>query len=108
MVEDHPITGLQNVDKEENKNLSPDLKPEDSEDTLCFVCYQNKPNVIISPCNHCELCQACMSTLIKQPCEQCPLCKTSIKSFRVFEYSKPYDGKTIKILEEHCRIVPNA
>lgn len=50
-------------------------EPEEKAEVFCFICYQNTPNVAMTPCNHCELCKECMKEMIKKYTETCPLCK---------------------------------
>ena len=42
---------------------------------ICAICYDNKPNIILKPCNHISTCKKCFyGGVIKI----CPICRTKI------------------------------
>jgi hypothetical protein len=45
----------------------------DNEEEQCILCYTNKKNITLSPCNHNIMCSACYVKLEKK--NECPVCK---------------------------------
>jgi hypothetical protein len=48
------------------------------EEDQCILCYENRKNIIFSPCGHNIACSACYIRLIKP--RECPVCKQAISS----------------------------
>jgi len=45
----------------------------DIEEEQCILCYTNKKNITLSPCNHNIMCSACYVKLAKK--NECPVCR---------------------------------
>lgn len=46
----------------------------------CSICYSENINTILSPCNHCVMCDKCYNSYIQYD-DTCPLCKTYIENY---------------------------
>jgi hypothetical protein len=46
----------------------------DIEEEQCIMCYTNKKNITLSPCNHNIMCSTCYVKLAKK--NECPICRT--------------------------------
>jgi len=46
----------------------------------CIVCYTDKAKVLLYPCRHFCLCEAC-ATKIKQEGKGCPVCRVAVERF---------------------------
>ena len=44
---------------------------------LCSICYDDSISLLLEPCNHICMCQACYNSLVKK---ECPVCKTEISA----------------------------
>ena len=44
----------------------------------CAVCYGNKPNIQIIPCEHNQFCSECIKCV-----RECPMCRGVIKSVKI-------------------------
>ena len=67
-------------------NLEDKLKDKEHMISMsCRICYTNKIDIIVIPCNHLIMCKTCLDTLfnIETPNFQCPLCQTNIDDFKV-------------------------
>ena len=52
----------------------PQVEQTDIEEDQCILCYTNKKNITLSPCNHNIMCSACYVKLEKK--NVCPVCRT--------------------------------
>ena len=52
----------------------PPVEQTDIEEDQCILCYTNKKNITLSPCNHNIMCSACYVKLEKK--NVCPVCRT--------------------------------
>jgi ferredoxin len=52
----------------------PQPEQTDIEEEQCIMCYTNKKNITLSPCNHNIMCSACYVKLEKK--NVCPVCRT--------------------------------
>ncbi|CAK91351.1 unnamed protein product (macronuclear) [Paramecium tetraurelia] len=59
---------------------------------ICLICFENEPDIILSPCNHGGICTSCSENL-KKTTKQCFLCRTDIK------YTLKLNQKIGEILE---------
>lgn len=32
---------------------------------FCAICYEDRPNILFDPCNHCSICKTCLINNIK-------------------------------------------
>ena len=55
-------------------NGLPPVEQTDIEEDQCILCYTNKKNITLSPCNHNIMCSACYVKLEKK--NVCPVCRT--------------------------------
>ena len=55
-------------------NGLPPVEQTDIEEDQCILCYTNKKNITLSPCNHNIMCSACYVKLAKK--NECPVCRT--------------------------------
>jgi ferredoxin len=55
-------------------NGLPPVEQTDIEEDQCILCYTNKKNITLSPCNHNIMCSACYVKLAKK--NVCPVCRT--------------------------------
>ena len=69
------IINLKNLIKSRNLIIN---KFKDS--LKCSICYDNNINIILSPCNHCVMCDSCYKNYIQYD-DTCPLCKTYIEDY---------------------------
>jgi ferredoxin len=51
----------------------PQVEQTDIEEDQCILCYKNKKNITLSPCNHNIMCSACYVKLEKK--NECPVCR---------------------------------
>jgi hypothetical protein len=51
----------------------PPVEHTDIEEEQCILCYTNKKNITLSPCNHNIMCSACYVKLEKK--NECPVCR---------------------------------
>ena len=60
-------------------DLSKDIIAEenDSDNLICQICYTNKRNVVILPCNHSSTCIKCTKQIC-QDTNKCPICRKDI------------------------------
>jgi hypothetical protein len=54
-------------------NGLPPVEETDIEEDQCILCYKNKKNITLSPCNHNIMCSACYVKLEKK--NECPVCR---------------------------------
>ena len=54
-------------------NGLPQPEQTDIEEEQCILCYTNKKNITLSPCNHNIMCSACYVKLEKK--NECPVCR---------------------------------
>ena len=75
------LGGKQEEEKLEESKMKEDQEQDKENDSLmCIVCYENKKNTNLKPCNHVSVCDACAIKINK-----CPVCRVKIESFdRVF------------------------
>ena len=52
----------------------PTVEQTDIEEDQCILCYTNKKNITLSPCNHNIMCSTCYVKLEKK--NVCPICRT--------------------------------
>ena len=57
----------------------PQPEKTDIEEDQCILCYTNKKNITLIPCNHNIMCSACYVKLAKK--NECPVCRATISSF---------------------------
>ena len=74
-IYDNNINNLKNIIKSQNVIIT---KFKDS--LKCSICYNKNINIILSPCNHCVMCDSCYKNYIKYD-DTCPLCKTYINQY---------------------------
>ena len=74
-IYDNSTTNLKNVIKSQNVIIT---KFKDS--LKCSICYDKNINIILSPCNHCVMCDSCYKNYIEYD-DRCPLCKTFINHY---------------------------
>ena len=55
-----------------------DINKEYKTEELCAICYENKSNIIVKPCNHLFMCKRCCTT---GKIKNCPICRTEIKQY---------------------------
>ena len=59
------------------RNINNSLKEKIDEVNLCSICYENKINILCSPCNHICICEKCH----KGVGSKCPMCREDVKKF---------------------------
>lgn len=59
------------------RNVNNILKEKIDEVNLCGICYENKINILCSPCNHICICEKCH----KGVGSKCPMCREDVKKF---------------------------
>ena len=47
----------------------------------CCICLDNKPNVLLLPCLHINMCKYCVNTSLKK--NVCPVCQQNVTSFNL-------------------------
>ena len=53
---------------------------------MCVVCLTNKPNVILKPCQHVNMCNECTAAIHSQShVAKCPNCRQRFTDFEVFK-----------------------
>lgn len=55
-----------------------------SDTDLCFICYTNQPNCVMSPCLHGGLCKPCASEWMKKK-QTCSQCRRKVDKIMVIE-----------------------
>jgi hypothetical protein len=70
------VTQLHNIYKGGNDNEE------------CIICFSEKVDTLIEPCNHLCLCFAC-SDHVKRSTNTCPICRASIHSFKKIRSNDP-------------------
>lgn len=90
--------------EDKNKNLNQEFQPieryNSNQETLCLICYVNKPNVLNNPCGHCCVCRECLDLLmgryvargddlaskkVKNKGQECPMCRDKVSHAIVFK-----------------------
>ena len=72
-------------------------KEGEEEESLCVICYSNKPNCLILPCLHAGMCKECgVSVLKKKP--ECVMCRKKIEKIAVIEKISDTEYKVIEEL----------
>ena len=72
MIVTPPPPPLQQVAESLLDGLPP-VEQTDIEEEQCILCYTNKKNITLSPCNHNIMCSACYVKLEKK--NECPVCR---------------------------------
>ena len=75
-LNDNNTHNLKNIIKSQNNIIN---KFKDS--LKCSICYNKNINIILSPCNHCVMCDSCYTNYIMYD-QSCPLCKTTIQNYK--------------------------
>ena len=90
--ENFTIEGTFSIVLDVNADVLPDYGPDDDEEdslspptnaikeSLCVVCYENKPNILYTECLHLVSCESCDT---KGKFSKCPLCRTKIKNKKI-------------------------
>lgn len=73
------MTTIMNVYGLSNSVANKSLQDED-EAGLCTICFTNRVDTIISPCNHMCMCSECVP-LMKKNTICCPMCRGKIQKF---------------------------
>jgi hypothetical protein len=59
--------------------------PQDTEETMCVVCFDAPKEYAIVPCGHQCVCEACAEQLTKTRTPMCPVCRGPIReTMKVF------------------------
>lgn len=53
---------------------------------LCSICYDASITLLLEPCNHICMCNACYNSLVKK---ECPVCKTEISATKKVYFATP-------------------
>ena len=79
------IDNVINYFKDDNKKQIEILKDENTKlktKFLCKICFTNNINVILNPCGHIAICNACISGMVQyNTTVNCPLCNTCIETY---------------------------
>jgi DNA-directed RNA polymerase subunit RPC12/RpoP len=70
---------------------------ENREDKECVVCFTNKIDTFVLPCNHLCLCSQCSKDLKSHNNFRCPMCRRNIESFLKMEKKKKKEVKATEI-----------
>lgn len=73
------MTTIMNVFGMKNSVVN-NTSSEEDETGLCTICFTNKVDTIISPCNHMCMCSSCVP-LMKKNTIVCPICRGKIQKF---------------------------
>lgn len=73
---------LSAIDKKKSRLMSQEIEKQ-KENRLCVICQEGEKSVVLFPCRHMCLCDACSQ---HEDLEQCPLCRRPIVQ-RISVYS---------------------
>ena len=61
---------------------------QNSDDSLCLICYSEKANVVALPCRHCCMCRHCAERFANLSMN-CPICRTHVNELVELIDNKP-------------------
>lgn len=96
-LDDITMHATQTKDTAQQNNTNVDNDALSEGETLCLICYERPPNVIIEPCGHGGVCSTCVLNLIQKE-KICPLCREKMETIYVIQINK--NDKKVKLDQE--------
>lgn len=78
---------MQQISENYFDNAPTQDKKYNKESAECTICFENKNNILLQPCNHSGFCQDCMIEQLKYQ-RHCPFCRQDIKQIYVIYYDE--------------------